>query len=75
MSNYFIRPGGTYVKIDPTTQIVDLILNADTQKTFSSISDITYYNNTVTASANWSGSNETDYNSVKTTVRTYLDSL
>jgi hypothetical protein len=75
MSNYFTRPGGAYIKIDPSTEIVDLILNVDTQKTYSSIDDPTYYNNTVSASASWPTLNETDYNTAKTTVLAYLNSL
>jgi len=75
MSNYFSRPGGAYIKIDPSTEIVDLVLDANTQKTFSSINDPSYYNNTVSASTNWTVLSETDYNTAKTTVLTYLNSL
>jgi hypothetical protein len=75
MSNYFTRPGGAYIKINPTTQIVDLVLNIGTQKTLSSINDAAYYNNTVSASAAWPELSETEYNASKTEVLTYLSNI
>ena len=69
MTNYFIRPGGAYIKINTSTQDVDLILNLDTQKTFSVISDNpNYYNNAVSASASWTVTDETTYESNKSIV-------
>ena len=75
MSNYFIRPGGAYIKIDSTTQIVDLILNVGTQKTLSSINDVAYYNTTVSSSATWPELSETEYNASRTEVLTYLSNI
>ena len=72
MSNYFIRPGGAYIKIDSTTQIVDLVLNVDTQKTISSINDTTYYNNTVSASIDWTVTDQTTFDTNKNEVLTYI---
>lgn len=76
MINYFIRPGGAYVKINTDTQIVSLILNVPTQKTLSAIVDnAEYYNNTVSASATWTITDQATYDTNKTEVSNYLNSL
>lgn len=76
MINYFIRPGGAYVKIDTDTQVVSLVLNIPTQKTLSAIMDNTeYYNNTVSASATWTVTDQVTYDANKTEVSNYLNSL
>lgn len=73
MSNYFIRPGGAYIKIDEDTQSVELILNANVQKTLSFIfNNPDYYNNTVSASASWTISNQTTFDANKDIVLSYL---
>ena len=73
MINYFIRPGGAYIKIDTDTEIVSLVLNADTQKTLSVIANNPdYYNSTVSASANWPTSSQAIYDTNKDTVSQYI---
>lgn len=73
MINYFIRPGGAYIKIDTDTEIVSLVLNVDTQKTLSVIANNSdYYNFTVSASANWPTTDQTTYNTNKDIVTQYL---
>lgn len=72
MQNYFIRPGGAYIKIDSETKIVNLVLNADVQKTLSSVNDIKYYDNTVSASVDWTPTDQTTYNINKNEVLNYL---
>lgn len=69
MINYFIRPGGAYVKINTSTQDVDLVLNVSTQKTLSVITNNPdYYNSTVSASVNWTISDQTTYDSARANV-------
>lgn len=69
MINYFIRPGDAYVKVDTETKTIDLVLNLTTQKTLSSLTgSVDYYNNIVSASANWATTDETTYNANKTAV-------
>jgi hypothetical protein len=73
MINYFIRPGGAYVKIDTDTEIVSLVLNVDTQKTLSVIANNSdYYNSTVSASASWPTSDQTVYDTNKDIVTQYI---
>lgn len=73
MSNYFIRPGGAYIKIDEDTQSVGLILNIDVQKTLSFIfNNPEYYNNTVSSSASWTVSDQTTFDTNKDIVLSYL---
>lgn len=73
MTNYFIRPGGTYVKINTDTEVVSLTLNASTQKTLSVISNNPeYYNSTVSASAAWEVISQEVYDTNKTEVLNYL---
>jgi hypothetical protein len=69
MTNYYIRPGGAYVKIDTTTEIVSLVLDISTQKTLSVISNNPdYYNSAVSASASWTTTDQTTYDNAWTTV-------
>ena len=76
MINYFIRPGGAYVRINTDTQVVSLVLNVPTQKTLSAIMDnAEYYNNTVSASATWAVTDQATYDANKTEVSNYLNSL
>lgn len=76
MINYFIRPGGAYIKIDTTTEVVSLVLNISTQKTLSAIANNPdYYNNTISASASWPVSDQTTFDTNKTEVLNYLNSL
>jgi hypothetical protein len=73
MINYFIRPGGVYVKINTDTEIVSLVLNIPTQKTLSVISNNPdYYNNTISSSAEWTVTNQETYNVNKTEVLNYI---
>lgn len=73
MINYFIRPGGAYVKIDTTAEAVDLVLNVSVQKTLSSISNnLDYYNATVSASADWTVSDQITFEDNRNEVLTYL---
>lgn len=73
MTNYYIRPGGAYVKIETDTEVVSLVLNMPTQKTLSSIFDNSeYYNSTVSASAAWEVSDQTTFDTNKTEVLNYL---
>ena len=74
MINYFIRPGGVYVKINTSTQDVDLVLDMSAQKTFSVITNnLDYYNSAVSASASWTTSDQTAYDLAKTNVLQYLN--
>lgn len=76
MINYFIRPGGAYVRVNTDTQVVSLVLNVPTQKTLSAIMDnAEYYNNTVSASATWAVTDQATYDANKTEVSNYLNSL
>jgi hypothetical protein len=72
MQNYFIRPGGAYIKIDSETKLVDLILNTDTQKTVSNMNDIKYYDTTVSASAEWPTTDQTTFDTNRNEVLNYL---
>lgn len=73
MINYFTRPGGAYVKIETDTEVVSLILNMPTQKTLSVISNNSeYYNATVSASTDWTISDQTTFDTNKTEVLNYL---
>ena len=73
MTNYFIRPGGAYVKIDEEAQAVSLVLNANTQKTLSLIvNNADYYNNTVSSSATWELSDQTTFDTNKDIVLSHL---
>lgn len=73
MINYFIRPGNAYVKIDTDTEIVSLVLNISTQKTISVIANNPdYYNSMVSASASWSVSDQSTFDTNKTEVLTYI---
>lgn len=73
MTNYFIRPGNAYIKIDEDAQSVSLVLNADVQKTLSFIfNNPDYYNNTVSASASWTVSDQTTFDTNKDIVLSYL---
>jgi hypothetical protein len=75
MINYFIRPGGAYVKIDTNTEVVSLVLNTDTQKTLSAIiNNPDYYNFTVSSSVNWPITDQTTYETNKTIVLQDLNS-
>ena len=76
MINYFIRPGGAYVRVNTDTQVVSLVLNVPTQKTLSAIMDnAEYYNNTVSASATWTVTDQATQDANKTEVSNYLNSL
>jgi hypothetical protein len=72
MQNYFIRPGGAYIKIDSETKLIDLILNTETQKTVSNMNDINYYNTTVSASVEWPTTDQTTFDTNRTEVLNYL---
>lgn len=73
MINYFIRPGGAYVKIETDIEAVSLVLNIPTQKTLSFISNNPdYYNATVSASTDWPISDQTTFDTNKTEVLNYL---
>ena len=72
MQNYFIRPGGAYIKIDSETKLIDLILNAETQKTVSNMNDINYYNTIVSASVEWPTTDQTIFDTNRTEVLNYL---
>lgn len=73
MSNYFIRPGGAYVKIDEEAQAVSLVLNIDVQKTLSFISNNPdYYNSTVSSSASWTISDQSTFDTNKDIVLGYI---
>jgi len=75
MINYFIRPGGVYVKIDTDIKVVSLVLNTDNQKTLSAIiNNLDYYNNTVSESASWPTTDQTTYETNKTIVLQDLNS-
>jgi len=69
MINYFIRPGGAYIKIDTTTQVISIVINRATQKILSSISNnIEYYLSVIDASAGWQSIDQTTYEENKTIV-------
>lgn len=73
MTNYFIRPGGAYVRIDEEAQAVSLVLNASAQKTLSLITDNpTYYNNVISASVSWEVTDQTTFDTNKNIVLGYL---
>lgn len=75
MINYFIRPGGAYIKINTDTQIVDLVLNVPTQKTLSVIiNNPDYYNFTVSASAEWTVIDQVTYDTNRDIVLQDLNS-
>jgi len=75
MINYFIRPGGAYIKINTDTQIVDLVLNVPTQKTLSVITNNPdYYNFTVSASAEWTVIDQVTYDTNRDIVLQDLNS-
>lgn len=69
MINYYIRPGNVFVEIDTDTKVITLVANMATQKTISIISNnLDYYNTAVTSSASWTVTDQTTYDSNKTTV-------
>ena len=76
MINYFTRPGGAFIKIDTDTEIVNLVLNMPTQKTLSVISNNPdYYNNAISSSADWPVSDQTTFDTNRTEVLNYINSL
>jgi len=73
MTNYYLRPGGAYIKINTDTEVVSLVLNINTQKTLSTIfNNPEYYNSTVSASAAWETVSQEIYEANKTEVLNYL---
>jgi hypothetical protein len=69
MINYFIRSNGAYVKIDTTTKAVDIVLNANNQKTLSLFTNnIDFYNTYVSVSAYWTTTDQTTFDNNKTSV-------
>lgn len=75
MINYFIRPGGAYIKIDTDTETVSLVLNIPTQKTLSVIiNNSDYYNSTVSASAEWTVTDQVTYDTNRDIVLQDLNS-
>lgn len=73
MITYFIRPGGAYIKIDATTQIINIVINRATQKILSSVNNIEYYLSVVDASADWQSIDQTTYEENKTIVSQTLN--
>ena len=73
MTNYYLRPGGAYIKINTDTEVVSLILNIGTQKTLSTIfNNPEYYNTTVSSTATWETTSQETYEINKTEVLNYL---
>jgi hypothetical protein len=73
MTNYYLRPGGAYIKINTDTEVVSLILNIGTQKTLSTIfNNPEYYNTAVSSSATWETTSQETYEINKTEVLNYL---
>lgn len=73
MTKYFIRPGGSYIKIDTVTQAIDLVVNNPNQKLISRVTNNTdYYNITMNASVSWTVTDETTFSTNRLAV---LESL
>lgn len=73
MIKYFIRPGGSYMKIDTANQIIDSVLNAPNQKLISHVANNTdYYNVVMSASTSWTVTDKVTYDLNRTAV---LESL
>lgn len=75
MINYFLRPGGAYVKIDESIQTVSIVLNLDIQKTVSFISNNPeYYNKTLNETTKWIRSDQSTFDTNRNEVLAYLNS-
>lgn len=74
MVNYFLRPGGAYVRIDEDTQTISLVLNLDIQKTVSFISNNPeYYNKTLNEVNKWTISDQVTFDNNRNEVLAYLN--
>lgn len=68
MINYYIKTTGLYVKVDTETEVVDLVLNIQTQKTLSKVDNPEYYQNTLELLSGWTISDQVTYETNKNTV-------
>jgi hypothetical protein len=77
MINYYLRPDQTQVKIDSDAKTITNIVNKSDQKIIGHFIGDAYYTRVSTdaVSLGWSTSNETDYNTAKISVLTYLNSI
>ena len=77
MINYYLRPDQTQVKIDNNAKTITNIVNKSDQKIIGHFIGETYYTRVSTdaVSLGWSTSNETNYNTAKTSVLNYLNNI
>jgi NADH:ubiquinone oxidoreductase subunit D len=75
MKNYYIRPGGAYVRIDNDTKEIINILNHETQKTISKLDNLDYYNSIMIQIQSWEISDETTFNNMYNVVLSKINNL